>query len=192
MALPTSGEMNLYMIADEFNVPRNTPLMDFYRGDGIVPNIPANSSVPTSGPISFFDFYGASNIQNPVEFSGAYNHVATYSGTNTIQRIGVRVLPNGRVQHMYLTAGQFGASTYVHNMGGWIRDFPISESAGANYEVQFQHYMQDPTGWFRLDTFRDFYREASGGSYQMTVRVRERGNTSNTAVRSYSVGANKV
>src|SRR5690554_2456258 len=69
--------------------------------------------------------------QNPVEFSGAYNHVATYSGTNTIQRIGVRVLPNGRVQHMYLTAGQFGSDTHTHNMGGWIRDFPISESAGA-------------------------------------------------------------
>lgn len=60
----TTQPITMFMICDEFGVPRSTPLRDFYRGQGIVPDTATNSSIPsdTTQPISFFDFYGASNL----------------------------------------------------------------------------------------------------------------------------------
>ena len=62
MALQTSGEISLYDIRDEFGQSNPVPIQDYYRGGGIVPDIPENSSVPTSGSISVQDFYGATDL----------------------------------------------------------------------------------------------------------------------------------
>lgn len=58
MPLPTSGTITIANIADEFGgtVPHN--LSEYYRGGGLVPNISANTSIPTSGTISLSNFYG--------------------------------------------------------------------------------------------------------------------------------------
>ena len=61
MALPTSPPITLRQIATEFQAGGVVSLRDFYRGGGLVPNIPQNSNIPTSGTISLLDFLGASN-----------------------------------------------------------------------------------------------------------------------------------
>lgn len=61
MALPTSPPISLNQIKSEFGATGTRSLTEFYRGGAFVPNIPANSGVPTSGAISLLDFLGATN-----------------------------------------------------------------------------------------------------------------------------------
>jgi len=63
MTIQTSGPISLTDIVAEFggNVPY--ALSSYYRGGGRVPDGPtANNNIPTSGPIAFSNFYGATNI----------------------------------------------------------------------------------------------------------------------------------
>lgn len=59
MALPTSGPISWEMIRAEFGGGYPIQISQYYRGGGLVPNIPANANVPTSGTISAQNFYGA-------------------------------------------------------------------------------------------------------------------------------------
>mgnify|MGYP001410570307 CR=1 FL=1 len=61
MALPGSGAISLSAIASEFGDSTPNSISEFYRGGSLVPNAAINNSVPTSGAISFDDFYGASD-----------------------------------------------------------------------------------------------------------------------------------
>ena len=61
MALPSSGAISLSAIASEFGDSTPNSISEFYRGGSLVPNATVNNSVPTSGAISFNDFYGASD-----------------------------------------------------------------------------------------------------------------------------------
>lgn len=59
MVLQASGAISLEDIRAEFSGPASPNLQAYYRGGGLVPDIAANSGVPTSGAISLQDFYGA-------------------------------------------------------------------------------------------------------------------------------------
>ena len=58
MVLPLSGPLSIDDIRGEFGGAGNLPLSDYYRGGGLVPDTPANASIPTSGIIRISDFYG--------------------------------------------------------------------------------------------------------------------------------------
>lgn len=58
VALPSSGEMSLQMIAQFFGGAAPHSLDEYYRGGIYVPNIPSNSGIPTAGAISLSNFYG--------------------------------------------------------------------------------------------------------------------------------------
>lgn len=58
MPLQTSGTMSLDDIQDEFGGSNPIAINEYYKGGSNVPNTTANSSIPTSGEISFDDFYG--------------------------------------------------------------------------------------------------------------------------------------
>ena len=62
MALQTSGAISLNDIAGEFGGSVPHSITEYYRGGGLVPNSSANNSIPTSGTISFSQFYGGTNI----------------------------------------------------------------------------------------------------------------------------------
>ena len=62
MALQTSGTISLNDIAGEFGGSVPHSMSEYYRGGGLVPDSSANSSIPTSGTISFSQFYGGTNI----------------------------------------------------------------------------------------------------------------------------------
>jgi len=61
MALQTSGQITLNDIQGEFGGTNPIEIDEYYRNGGLVPDIPANSNVPTSGQINISDFYGAVN-----------------------------------------------------------------------------------------------------------------------------------
>lgn len=77
MALPTSPPISLNQIKTEFGATGSRSLTEFYRGGSYVPNIPANSGVPTSGSISLLDFLGASNLVMPTWGPGIVRTAST-------------------------------------------------------------------------------------------------------------------
>lgn len=58
MALPASPPITSEMIRLQYGGSLPFRLQDYYRGGLRVPNIAANNSIPTSGPISFLNFLG--------------------------------------------------------------------------------------------------------------------------------------
>jgi hypothetical protein len=62
MAIPGPGPaISIQTIIDEFGGTAPHSLNEYYRGGGLVPDVAANSAVPTSGTISIGNFYGATN-----------------------------------------------------------------------------------------------------------------------------------
>jgi len=59
MALPGSGPISWEMIRAEFGGGYPIYMDQYYRGRGLVPDVPANYGVPTSGAIYASQFYGA-------------------------------------------------------------------------------------------------------------------------------------
>lgn len=62
MTLPASGAISMTMIREEFGGAAPDSISEYYRGGGLVPNTPQNAGIPTSGAISFADFYGSSAL----------------------------------------------------------------------------------------------------------------------------------
>lgn len=60
MAIKSSGSLALSEIQTEFGGSNPIGLSEYYRGGTYVPNISANSNIPTSGQISISNFYSAS------------------------------------------------------------------------------------------------------------------------------------
>ncbi len=65
MPLQSSGSISFENLRTEFNGPTEIRLFDYYRGGSLVPDTGTNSSVPVSGVISLYDFYGASQFVAP-------------------------------------------------------------------------------------------------------------------------------
>ena len=59
--IPATGPVSFLDLQAEFNDTSSARMDEFYRNGGLVPNAPANSSIPTSGTISLADFRGAIN-----------------------------------------------------------------------------------------------------------------------------------
>lgn len=61
MALPGSGALSLNDIQGEFGGSNPIGINEYYRGGGLVPDITANNTIPTSGTIAIDDFYSTTN-----------------------------------------------------------------------------------------------------------------------------------
>jgi|9_EtaG_2_1085328.scaffolds.fasta_scaffold03100_13 hypothetical protein len=61
MTLPSSGAISLSNIAGEFGGSTPHSMSEYYRGGSNVPNHGNTTNIPTSGQISFSNFYGTSN-----------------------------------------------------------------------------------------------------------------------------------
>ncbi len=86
MTLQVSGPISLRDIQGEFGgSATNILLQDYFRGGGLVPDIPANSTIPTSGPIRFQDFFGTTNLVIAIEV-GNCNDFA-FAGTTVRVRV---------------------------------------------------------------------------------------------------------
>jgi len=63
MAIPASGTITLTDIQTEFGGSNPIGLSEYYRGGAYVPNTSGNATIPTSGTITFANFYNTSNVQ---------------------------------------------------------------------------------------------------------------------------------
>lgn len=95
MALPSSGTITLDMIRNEFGGSNPISLSQYYRGGGRVPDIAQNAAIPTSGAISFSNFYGATNAfySNPLTGGAFY-----YTRINLAQTTAIMVNTNGTLE----------------------------------------------------------------------------------------------
>jgi len=98
MALQASGPISINDLKTEFSSSNNS-LRAYLKNAGIVPNIPANSGIPTSGALSLSDFYNA---------------------------VGADVTPNS-VDWTPITGVDFGTSN-VQTISGISADITISVS----------------------------------------------------------------
>ena len=79
MPIPGPGTaISMTTIATEFGGTVPHSLSEYYRGGALVPNIPANAAIPTSGTIAMGNFYGAAarvtiNITLPTGTVSLYN-----------------------------------------------------------------------------------------------------------------------
>jgi hypothetical protein len=62
MAIPASGTLTFTQIQTEFGGSNPIGLNEYYRGGAYVPNIPANSAIPTSGAIALSNFYNSTAL----------------------------------------------------------------------------------------------------------------------------------
>lgn len=132
MALPASGLITLAMIAAEFGGAAPYSLSQYYRGGGRV--TANNTLVPTSGPISLAQFYGAQKV---VPGSVSYTTPGTYSfivPTYTSLTADVRGAGGGGAGSRYTGywiyyGGNGGASSF----GGSVVGNGGSGGSGSNW-----------------------------------------------------------
>lgn len=76
MALQSSGAISLSDIASEFGDSTPHSINEFYRGGSLVSNTSTNTNVPTSGQVSFNNFYGAAGELWSTTVTNAYTSFA--------------------------------------------------------------------------------------------------------------------
>ena len=91
MSIPSSGQLTLQMIANEFGGSVPHSLSEYYRNGGRVPG--NNTTVPESGAISFSNFYGTTNaITYTASNSGSRLIASSLFGANWGSSIPKRLL----------------------------------------------------------------------------------------------------
>lgn len=109
MALQTSGAISLSQIAAEFGGTTPHSLSEYYAGGGLVPagTSGTNGAVPSSGAISFSQFFGTTAI---LVGQQAWTTAGTYSWT----------VPGGITQISIVCIGGGGSGTgFVPTQGPW-------------------------------------------------------------------------
>lgn len=96
MALQTSGQISLNSIASEFGGTQPHSISEYYNGAGLVPNKLYNVNIPTSGQISFSNFYGASQIIVETRTaSGVYSVTSDSANREKDGKLGVTYTGRG-------------------------------------------------------------------------------------------------
>lgn len=153
MVMPASGAITMSALRTEFEGPTPCKLSDLYRGGNYVPNTAANSGIPTSGEISFSDFYNADgtpiiqlsdtliagSIPNGLAFAGYFvqSDGKVYKDTNTggtsyfedwCQPVGRA--PSNYQLHcsvnstLYMTGNSFNTWLALTSTRGWTLEPP--------------------------------------------------------------------
>jgi len=130
--VPTTGPVTWDYIRFVFGGGYPIYASQYYRGGGLVPNIPANYGVPTSGTLYASQFRGATNYVN---VSGSV------SGGSVSYNNGLSGTPTTRVMSTTATAsasGGTGSYTYTWSITGSsnISGTPSISGSGASVTVQ--------------------------------------------------------
>jgi len=176
MALQNSGSISLLDIATEFGGTTPHSLSEYYKGGGLVPNIPANANVPTSSTIALSQFYGASavvsgNVVNPLGFNGN-----TYSTTDITTAITSLTL--------YTNGTWLVQSSFNGNMasGNWWSTAPVT-NIGNSYWVRFTLTSTSGSGDFGINTtFWTLKPATSGSTTWLQLSANQTINVSATAI----------
>lgn len=140
MTLQTSGPISIDDLKNEWQTTAND-LMSYYRGGGIVQNQAPNLGIPTSGPISLADFYGAENV-NAADVTPSntwWNNIsgASPQTSNIVTVAGI----TGPIALYYTGTGGGIILLYSINGGawtGWSTGGPGSNTVTLNNGDQIQ------------------------------------------------------
>ena len=117
MACPSSGQIEISDIVDEFGGSAPHALTEYYRNGGSVPG--NNTNVPTSGQISLTQFYSAVNEIQQIYSSSTTNlNLSSVFGSNWSSSVPKRVVINSGVT-IGGTAGNY-AINVPSGMGGTL------------------------------------------------------------------------
>lgn len=131
MALPSSGPISFNDLATQFGGTQPILLSQYYRGGGLVPDIPPNSGIPTSGEISLNQFHGAASQLNTQTFTSAGTFtVPTNVTLLTITVIGGGGGSGGSYLDTGLNAYSGGAGSPGYSVSG-----NLSVTAGQVYTI---------------------------------------------------------
>lgn len=178
MALPSSGSISLLDIQTEFGGSAPIGINEYYAGGAYVPagtvGYPGGIStpIPSSGTISFSNFYGATKISTVIRLDTAFYDSMTLNVTT----VGVRVGANGtfysRTQGVYNTE----------------YDWCTPTTDAANYEIYASSAEGTATGdafltWLSLSTTRswvviDGQDDGEPVTDTLTLSIRKIGTTS--------------
>lgn len=129
MTLPASGTITMAQIRAEFGGAGSTALNGYYRGGTLVPNVPANSGIPTSGAISLSNFYNASGAT--ISFS-APTYSFSFTRPSGVQvGVGFEITGTGGV---FKLTGTNSIGTSSTNIGSWFTGAGVANGA---YSVMF-------------------------------------------------------
>lgn len=188
MALPSSGEISIADLKTEFGSTANN-LGAYYRGGGIVPDIAANSGVPTSGSISLADFYGA---QAGSGWDGDFTGDDYFGPQSAVGYAFASIFlsTNGNVY----TDGSTSGVTLAGSWDGSIADstntecrFVVTGSSGDT--------STNASTWSPLTVNRSYDCNSVGtgpgnrGFVGGTIEIREVGTTSPVVVANFSITA---
>jgi hypothetical protein len=118
MAMQTSGPISIQDLKIFFGAGATRGMSDFYRGGTFVPDIAANSGIPTSGEIALSDFYGA-EAQRTVTVSPTSQSANGTSSSHTWNPVTVSYaggIPSSVVWSFAVTSG--GTFSYTTINGG--------------------------------------------------------------------------
>jgi hypothetical protein len=154
MPIPSSGALSLSAIQTEFGGSNPISISEYYAGGGLVPSGTSgtNGAVPSSGQISFSQFYGTSAIL--VALNPNYSFVNFQF--DDLAASGIRIGNDGAVYEL----AESGVGITQNQVDSWIA--PTS-AAGNGYEVRVSAMGGDGlTGsatntWLGLGTTREWY-----------------------------------
>ncbi|WP_295842523.1 hypothetical protein [uncultured Xanthomonas sp.] len=116
MALPGSGPISWEMIRAEFGGGYPIYAHQYYRGAGLVPDVPANANVPTSGAISAWHFYNAVKA-TPFQASitGWLSGNWAQSTQGTVSRSATVSCSGGTGNYSIVSSSVTGGATISHS-----------------------------------------------------------------------------
>ena len=135
MACPSSGQIKIQDIVDEFGGSTPHSLSEYYRDGGEVPS--NNTNVPTSGTISLSNFYDAVNEIIVTVSSGTTNYsCSTAFGSHWTSAVPKRLIINSGVtiggtgSNPALTIEGSMAGTFIVQNGGTITGYGGAAQGG--------------------------------------------------------------
>jgi hypothetical protein len=169
MALQTSGAISLANVQTEFEGENPISISEYYANGTYVPagTSGTNGAVPTSGQISFSQFYGTINALVSLDISYSAFHIV-FSGTATA---GIRLTNAGAVDTRQ------GAAYF--NQGDWVT--PTS-AAGNAFEARVSNISGGSltsgtvNTWLGLGTTREWFvsRSTAGSTIiDFTLEIRQ-------------------
>lgn len=181
MALPTSGPISASMIRAEFEQTGAMSLSSYYRGGGIVPDIPQNLNVPTFGTISYSNFYGA-------ELSSPFDSLAPFIGVSNFEfpspgtiGAGIQFQSNGNVDglavgtNFFMSPPASSIDWYDPNTPGIGSNFQIRLTVNSGSSPNIFFGGTDVGSWWTLNVDRGWRLDVTGtgaSSGQWFIQIR--------------------
>jgi hypothetical protein len=133
--LTGSGTISLNNIQSEFGGSNPIAISEYYRGGGLVPDTPANTSIPTSGQIKFTDFYGGDSTVSYSYILGSGSTAGTACGFGSTDTFYQNVDPFSFDQPIYTDSGLTNlASANFYSNGFGYREWSGTAWLGGGAE----------------------------------------------------------